>query len=133
MAEREGFEPPAPCGVTGFQDQLHKPLGHLSSERETLHDFHIIKALRRFVKPLFGPLFQFGPEDIPELGHAEKKRFVQNDSDYKIAGAVHQIERKAVDPPGKHHARPSDKEVGDRAQRSERKAEEGQNRAPQPP
>lgn len=30
MAEREGFEPPAPCGITGFQDQLHKPLGHLS-------------------------------------------------------------------------------------------------------
>ena len=30
MAEREGFEPPVPCGITGFQDQLHKPLGHLS-------------------------------------------------------------------------------------------------------
>ena len=25
-----GFEPTAPCGVTGFQDQLLKPLGHLS-------------------------------------------------------------------------------------------------------
>ena len=30
MAERVGFEPTAPCGVTGFQDQLLKPLGHLS-------------------------------------------------------------------------------------------------------
>ena len=30
MAEREGFEPPVPFGITGFQDQLHKPLGHLS-------------------------------------------------------------------------------------------------------
>ena len=30
MAEREGFEPPVPCGITGFQDRLHKPLGHLS-------------------------------------------------------------------------------------------------------
>ena len=30
MAERMGFEPMAPCGVTGFQDQLLKPLGHLS-------------------------------------------------------------------------------------------------------
>ena len=29
-AERVGFEPTAPCGVTGFQDQLLKPLGHLS-------------------------------------------------------------------------------------------------------
>ena len=28
MAERVGFEPTAPCGVTGFQ--LLKPLGHLS-------------------------------------------------------------------------------------------------------
>ena len=31
MAERVGFEPTAPFGVTGFQDQLLKPLGHLSS------------------------------------------------------------------------------------------------------
>ena len=31
MAEREGFEPPVPLGITGFQDQRHKPLGHLSS------------------------------------------------------------------------------------------------------
>ena len=30
LAEREGFEPPVPCGITGFQDQLLKPLGHLS-------------------------------------------------------------------------------------------------------
>ena len=30
VAEREGFEPPVPFGITGFQDQLHKPLGHLS-------------------------------------------------------------------------------------------------------
>ena len=29
-AEKVGFEPTAPCGVTGFQDQLLKPLGHLS-------------------------------------------------------------------------------------------------------
>lgn len=30
LAERVGFEPTAPFGVTGFQDQLLKPLGHLS-------------------------------------------------------------------------------------------------------
>ena len=30
LAEREGFEPPVPCGITGFQDQRLKPLGHLS-------------------------------------------------------------------------------------------------------
>ena len=30
MAERVGFEPTARCRVTGFQDQLLKPLGHLS-------------------------------------------------------------------------------------------------------
>ena len=33
MAERVGFEPTAPFGVTGFQDQLLKPLGHLSIPR----------------------------------------------------------------------------------------------------
>ena len=31
LAERVGFEPTAHCWVTGFQDQLLKPLGHLSS------------------------------------------------------------------------------------------------------
>ena len=31
MAERVGFEPTVPFGITGFQDQLLKPLGHLSS------------------------------------------------------------------------------------------------------
>ena len=30
LAEEVGFEPTAPCGVTGFQDQLLKPLGHPS-------------------------------------------------------------------------------------------------------
>ena len=30
MAEGVGFEPTAPFGVTGFQDQLLKPLGHPS-------------------------------------------------------------------------------------------------------
>lgn len=30
VAERVGFEPTVPCGITGFQDLLHKPLGHLS-------------------------------------------------------------------------------------------------------
>ena len=30
LAEREGFEPPVPCDITGFQDQRLKPLGHLS-------------------------------------------------------------------------------------------------------
>ena len=32
MAERVGFEPTAPFGVTGFQDRLLKPLGHLSKQ-----------------------------------------------------------------------------------------------------
>ena len=35
VAERVGFEPTAPFGVTGFQDRLHKPLGHLSVSQAT--------------------------------------------------------------------------------------------------
>ena len=31
MAEREGFEPPVPFSITGFQDQRHQPLGHPSA------------------------------------------------------------------------------------------------------
>ena len=30
--EKVGFEPTAPFGVTGFQDRLLKPLGHLSKD-----------------------------------------------------------------------------------------------------
>jgi hypothetical protein len=30
LAERVGFEPTGPFGLTGFQDRLLKPLGHLS-------------------------------------------------------------------------------------------------------
>ena len=30
LAEREGFEPPVPFDITGFQDRLLKPLRHLS-------------------------------------------------------------------------------------------------------
>ena len=30
VAERVGFEPTVLCSITGFQDQLLKPLGHLS-------------------------------------------------------------------------------------------------------
>ena len=30
LAERVGFEPTVPSGITGFQDRLLKPLGHLS-------------------------------------------------------------------------------------------------------
>ena len=32
MAERVGFEPTVRCRITGFQDRLLKPLGHLSRE-----------------------------------------------------------------------------------------------------
>ena len=31
ITEKVGFEPTAPFGVTGFQDQLLKPLGHPST------------------------------------------------------------------------------------------------------
>ena len=30
LAEREGFDPPVPFDITGFQDQRLQPLGHLS-------------------------------------------------------------------------------------------------------
>ena len=51
MAEREGFEPPVPHGITGFQDQRLKPLGHLSSLLEPaklLYD-----RREEFVNPYF--------------------------------------------------------------------------------
>ena len=37
LAEREGFEPPVSCDITGFQDQRHQPLGHLSGYNQLLY------------------------------------------------------------------------------------------------
>ena len=34
VAEGVGFEPTVPCGITGFQDQLLKPLGHPSNAEQ---------------------------------------------------------------------------------------------------
>ena len=39
MAEREGFEPPVPFSITGFQDQRHQPLGHLSPFGTSENDY----------------------------------------------------------------------------------------------
>lgn len=49
MAERVGFEPTAPCGVTGFQDQLLKPLGHLSKLN---YHLNILPCFVQQIKPL---------------------------------------------------------------------------------
>ena len=53
MAERVGFEPTAPCGVTGFQDQLLKPLGHLSKlsavQRQLIFYHHIFYLSTTFL------------------------------------------------------------------------------------
>ena len=57
LAEREGFEPPVPCGITGFQDRLHKPLGHLS-----LFSFVIIAKSTGRVKRIRGVLGGYIPQ-----------------------------------------------------------------------
>ena len=42
MAERVGFEPTVRCRITGFQDQLLKPLGHLSVYTELIQPLYYI-------------------------------------------------------------------------------------------
>ena len=46
MAERVGFEPTVPLSITGFQDQLLKPLGHLSKKgwHVTMTKLHALKV-----------------------------------------------------------------------------------------
>ena len=41
LAERVGFEPTVPLSITGFQDQLLKPLGHLSRLMVTHRRFEL--------------------------------------------------------------------------------------------
>ncbi len=55
MAEREGFEPPVPFDITGFQDQRLKPLGHLSLNEPVIiiiSDYRLI-VKREFFKFIF--------------------------------------------------------------------------------
>ena len=44
LTEKVGFEPTAPFGVTGFQDRLLKPLGHLS-KNSALIFYHALFCL----------------------------------------------------------------------------------------
>ena len=41
VAERVGFEPTVLCSITGFQDQLLKPLGHLSVTLNIIASFAV--------------------------------------------------------------------------------------------
>ena len=45
-----GFEPTVPRGITGFQDQLLKPLGHLSELRSSRLDQTILTRKYPLVK-----------------------------------------------------------------------------------
>ena len=53
QTESVGFEPTVPCGITGFQDQLLKPLGQLSEQC-----FVILTRVSKYVKHFF-KLFYF--------------------------------------------------------------------------
>ena len=48
VAERVGFEPTARCRVTGFQDRLLKPLGHLSESSLCIITFLYKIAIRKY-------------------------------------------------------------------------------------
>ena len=62
LTEKVGFEPTAPCGVTGFQDQLLKPLGHLSMHVALIF-YHIFLSVSRtiltFLKSFSISIFKF--------------------------------------------------------------------------
>ena len=60
-----GFEPTAPFGVTGFQDQLLKPLGHLSTSAFLLYQidsklsrsfFHLFKLFNLYLTDSTKPI-----------------------------------------------------------------------------
>ncbi len=51
LAERVGFEPTVPDGITSFQDWLLKPLGHLSiigSCQMRVLEYHKVTAMSRY-------------------------------------------------------------------------------------
>ena len=52
LAEKVGFEPTVPDGITGFQDRLLKPLGHLSgyADESLIIIAHKIKVVNHFLE-----------------------------------------------------------------------------------
>ena len=74
VAEREGFEPPAPFSVTGFQDQLHKPLGHLSMEKH-LPNRQYIRGMKYCQYPIF---LVAGPPHLLKSQRERKGRHYPN-------------------------------------------------------
>ena len=75
LAERIGFEPTVPFGITGFQDQLHKPLGHLSSS-----SFCIIAKPSRVVNRL-----------LRHFPRGRKRLFIDEYEHHGIAAAYYAV------------------------------------------
>ena len=64
--EKVGFEPTAPFGVTGFQDRLLKPLGHLS--KRCLNSIPKIQVLvNNFFLFLHQNILSLDPNRAPPL------------------------------------------------------------------
>ena len=87
LAEREGFEPPVPCGITGFQDQRLKPLGHLSLQPALISIHHIapnVKTIQCFLtfRPKFARrrLRKFSPGCIDISGKTPIIELLYRDS-----------------------------------------------------
>ena len=58
VAERVGFEPTVPFSITGFQDQLLKPLGHLSVNMSRCDPTHDIVSYGKGNVKTFFAFFQ---------------------------------------------------------------------------
>lgn len=54
MTEREGFEPPEPKGLNGFQDRRFRPLSHLSF----CTPFLLVKSQAQHIKLIFIKVLQ---------------------------------------------------------------------------
>ena len=53
LAERTGFEPAVPLGITSFQDWLHKPLGHLSAKQVSRNTYVVYQKSLLLSMPIF--------------------------------------------------------------------------------
>ena len=76
MAERVGFEPTVPFGITGFQDQLLKPLGHLSELSVSNSACMILANIYRIVNSFFYffTFFYFSVFEKPPMPHISGKK-----------------------------------------------------------
>ena len=117
LAEREGFEPPVPFGITGFQDQRHQPLGHLSTRNQLCY-YSMRPCARQGVRRNFFPFCRRQSKTGDQIGSIDTVLH----SKYSIKRTAPKVSKGRPESPlgSKAFVASGDKEKAERVSRNER-------------